>query len=84
MLKQAGASGTQGELKYPWITTNENKTKHLLDNYYGTGQSTWDGVMRASSYFIAGKVCAHHSFIMRSFLFWFGGPATKCTSTDTT
>lgn len=43
-------------LRFPWITTNENKTKHLLDNYYGTGQSVWDGIMRATTFFIAGKV----------------------------
>lgn len=44
-----------GALKYPWITTNENKTKHLLDNYYGTGQSVWDAIMRATTLFVAGK-----------------------------
>ena len=31
-------------LKYPMIAVNDNKTKHLLDNYYGTGQSTIDGI----------------------------------------
>eukprot|EP00040_Diaphanoeca_grandis_P039576 m.259477 g.259477 ORF g.259477 m.259477 type:complete len:655 (-) comp38118_c0_seq1:43-2007(-) len=46
----------QGAIKFPVITTNDNKTKHLLDNYYGTGQSVWDGIMRATSLFIAGKV----------------------------
>ena len=34
---------------------NDNKTKHLFDNYYGTGQSTWDGVLRAINPLIAGK-----------------------------
>ena len=43
-------------LSGPLITTNDNKTKHLLDNYYGTGQSCWDGIMRATSLFIAGKI----------------------------
>lgn len=42
-------------LKYPVIAVNDNKTKHLLDNYYGTGQSTWDGVIRASNILVAGK-----------------------------
>ena len=42
-------------LKYPVIAVNDNKTKHLLDNYYGTGQSTMDGIMRAASTLIAGK-----------------------------
>jgi adenosylhomocysteinase len=34
-------------LKYPIIAVNDNKTKHLMDNYYGTGQSTIDGLLRA-------------------------------------
>ena len=42
-------------LKFPVIAVNDNKTKHLLDNYYGTGQSTLDGIIRATSTFIAGK-----------------------------
>tara|TARA_Y100000310_G_scaffold241818_1_gene245949 strand:- start:7637 stop:8938 length:1302 start_codon:yes stop_codon:yes gene_type:complete len=42
-------------LKYPVIAVNDNKTKHLLDNYYGTGQSVWDGILRGSSILIAGK-----------------------------
>ena len=42
-------------LKYPVIAVNDNKTKHLLDNYYGTGQSTLDGLIRASATLISGK-----------------------------
>lgn len=42
-------------LKYPIIAVNDNKTKHLMDNYYGTGQSTLDGIIRASNTLIAGK-----------------------------
>ncbi|MBW2992667.1 adenosylhomocysteinase [Candidatus Woesearchaeota archaeon] len=42
-------------LKYPMIAVNDNKTKHLLDNYYGTGQSTTDGIIRASNILFAGK-----------------------------
>ncbi|MEW6528924.1 MAG: adenosylhomocysteinase [Candidatus Micrarchaeota archaeon] len=42
-------------LKYPIIAVNDNKTKHLLDNYYGTGQSTLDGILRATNVLIAGK-----------------------------
>ena len=44
-----------GALKYPVIAVNDNKTKHLLDNYYGTGQSTWDGIVRSSNILVAGK-----------------------------
>jgi adenosylhomocysteinase len=43
-------------LKYPVVAVNDNKTKHLLDNYYGTGQSTIDGILRATNTLIAGKV----------------------------
>ncbi len=44
-----------GALKYPVVAVNDNKTKHLFDNYYGTGQSTWDGIIRATNLLIAGK-----------------------------
>lgn len=42
-------------LKYPVIAVNNNKTKHLLDNVYGTAQSTVDGIIRATNVLIAGK-----------------------------
>jgi len=42
-------------LKYPIVAVNDNKTKHLLDNYYGTGQSTIDGILRGTSILFAGK-----------------------------
>lgn len=45
----------EGVLKYPVIAVNDNKTKHLMDNYYGTGQSTWDGIIRATNTLVAGK-----------------------------
>ncbi len=44
-----------GALKYPMIAVNDNMTKHLVDNYYGTGQSTIDGILRATNILIAGK-----------------------------
>jgi adenosylhomocysteinase len=44
-----------GELPFPMIAVNDNKTKHLMDNLYGTGQSTLDGVLRATNTMIAGK-----------------------------
>lgn len=44
-----------GSLKCPVIAVNDNKTKHLLDNYYGTGQSTIDGILRGTSILFAGK-----------------------------
>lgn len=42
-------------LKYPMIAVNDSKTKHLMDNYIGTGQSTIDGILRATNILIAGK-----------------------------
>lgn len=45
-----------GVLKYPIIAVNDNDTKHLMDNYYGTGQSTIDGILRASNVLFAGKI----------------------------
>jgi adenosylhomocysteinase len=51
-----------GALKCPVVAVNDNKTKHLLDNYYGTGQSTIDGVLRATNVLFAGKtvvVCGY-------------------------
>ena len=42
-------------LKYPMIAVNDNKTKHLLDNYLGTGESTWDGIKRGTNVLVAGK-----------------------------
>jgi adenosylhomocysteinase len=44
-----------GALKYPMIAVNDNKSKHLVDNYYGTGQSTIDGILRATNVLLAGK-----------------------------
>lgn len=45
-----------GALKIPMVAVNDNKTKHLFDNFYGTGQSTFDGILRSTNLLIAGKV----------------------------
>jgi len=45
----------ESKLRYAVVAVNDNKTKHLLDNYYGTGQSTLDGIVRATNTLIAGK-----------------------------
>ncbi len=44
----------EGVLKYPIIAVNDAKTKHFFDNRYGTGQSTLDGIIRATNLLIAG------------------------------
>ena len=45
-----------GKLAYPIIAVNEADTKHFFDNRYGTGQSTLDGIVRATNVLLAGKV----------------------------
>ncbi len=50
------AMAADGALEYPMIAVNDAATKHLFDNRYGTGQSTLDGVLRATNVLIAGKV----------------------------
>jgi adenosylhomocysteinase len=49
------AMARQGALRYPMIAINEADTKHLFDNRYGTGQSTLDGIIRATNVLLAGK-----------------------------
>ncbi len=44
-----------GKLSFPAFAVNDSQTKHLFDNRYGTGQSTLDGVIRATNILIAGK-----------------------------
>ncbi|KAJ6255131.1 adenosylhomocysteinase [Anaeramoeba flamelloides] len=46
----------QNILQFPVIAVNDTKTKKLVDNYYGTGQSTIDGIMRTTNTLFAGKV----------------------------
>ena len=49
------AMANEGKLKFPVIAVNDAKSKHLFDNRYGTGQSTVDGLIRATDYLMAGK-----------------------------
>jgi adenosylhomocysteinase len=46
----------EGALAYPLLAVNDAATKHLFDNRYGTGQSTIDGILRATNILLAGKV----------------------------
>jgi adenosylhomocysteinase len=50
------AMAKDGALKYPVIAVNDALTKHFFDNRYGTGQSTIDGIIRATNILFAGKV----------------------------
>ena len=49
------AMAAAGALGFPVIAVNEAQTKHLFDNRYGTGQSTLDGILRATNILIAGR-----------------------------
>jgi adenosylhomocysteinase len=52
----------EGRLGFPIVAVNEAKTKHLFDNRYGTGQSTIDGIIRATNVLLAGQrfvVCGY-------------------------
>jgi adenosylhomocysteinase len=58
-----------GVLKYPLISVNDSKTKHFFDNRYGTGQSTVDGILRATNFLLAGSkvVVAGYGWCGRGF-----------------
>lgn len=49
------ALASSGALLYPMIAVNDADMKHLFDNRYGTGQSTWDSIMRTTNLVVAGK-----------------------------
>ncbi|NQW22150.1 MAG: adenosylhomocysteinase [SAR202 cluster bacterium] len=49
------AMAAEGQLKYPVIAVNDAETKHFFDNRYGTGQSTLDGITRATNILWAGR-----------------------------
>ena len=49
------AMAKEGVLKFPIVAVNDADTKHLFDNRYGTGQSTIDGIIRATNYLLAGS-----------------------------
>ncbi|MHA1382276.1 MAG: adenosylhomocysteinase [Candidatus Helarchaeota archaeon] len=49
------AMAKDGKLKYPVLAANDSQTKRNFDNVYGTGQSTMDGILRATAILIAGK-----------------------------
>ena len=63
------AMDKMGKLKFPVIAVNDARSKHLFDNRYGTGQSTVDGVVRATAYLLAGSkvVVAGYGWCGRGF-----------------
>ena len=63
------AMANEGKLHFPVIAVNDAKSKHLFDNRYGTGQSTLDGIIRATDILMAGKrvVVAGYGWCGRGF-----------------
>jgi len=66
------AMANDGALNYPIIAVNDAMTKHLFDNRYGTGQSTLDGIIRATNTLLAGK-----SFVVVGYGWCARGLATR-------
>jgi len=68
-------------LSFPVMAVNEAKTKHLFDNRYGTGQSTVDGVLRATNILLAGRrvVIAGYGWVGRGIASRFRGMGSQVT-----
>ncbi len=74
----------EGKLKVPIIAVNDAKTKNLFDNRYGTGQSTIDGIIRATDILLAGKyvVVAGYGWCGRGFASRARGMGAKVIVTE--
>ncbi|MGZ4824957.1 MAG: adenosylhomocysteinase [Terriglobales bacterium] len=66
------AMAKEGVLAYPIIAVNDADTKHLFDNRYGTGQSTIDGIIRATNFLLAGS-----KFVVAVYGWWGRGLASR-------
>jgi len=78
------AMDKDGALKIPVVAVNDAKTKNLFDNRYGTGQSTLDGIIRATDMLIAGKtvVVAGYGWCGRGFAMRARGMGAKVVVTE--
>lgn len=78
------AMARDGALKIPVIAVNDAKTKNLFDNRYGTGQSTLDGIIRATDMLIAGKnvIVAGYGWCGRGFAMRANGMGAKVIITE--
>jgi len=74
----------EGRLRYPVIAVNDTPTKRVIDNRYGTGQSTVDGLLRATSLLVAGKtvVVAGYGYVGRGVAQRFRGLGAKVIVTE--
>ncbi|MFN8619436.1 MAG: adenosylhomocysteinase [Chloroflexota bacterium] len=75
------AMAADGALRFPVVAVNEAKTKHLFDNRYGTGQSTVDGIVRATNILLAGRrvVVAGYGWVGRGIAARFAGMGSLVT-----
>jgi adenosylhomocysteinase len=73
------AMAADGALAYPVVAVNEAQTKHLFDNRYGTGQSTVDGILRATNVLLAGRrvVVAGYGWVGRGIASRFRGMGSQ-------
>ena len=78
------AMANEGKLNFPAIAVNDATTKHLFDNRYGTGQSTVDGIIRATDFLMAGKkvVVAGYGWCGRGFAMRARGMGAIVTVTE--
>jgi adenosylhomocysteinase len=78
------AMANAGLLKFPVIAVNDAATKHLFDNRYGTGQSTVDGIIRATDFLLGGKkvVVAGYGWCGRGFAMRVRGMGSIVTVTE--
>ncbi|MBN1755925.1 adenosylhomocysteinase [bacterium] len=78
------ALSNQGRLLFPVFAVNDAETKHLFDNRYGTGQSTLDGIIRATNALLAGKtvVIAGYGWCGRGFAMRAKGHGAKVIITE--
>lgn len=78
------ALANAGKLKFPVIAVNDAATKYLFDNRYGTGQSTVDGILRATGHLLAGKkvVVAGYGWCGRGFAMRARGMGAIVTVTE--
>jgi adenosylhomocysteinase len=75
------AMAADGALEFPVVAVNEAQTKHLFDNRYGTGQSTIDGILRATNILLAGRRCvvAGYGWVGRGIANRFSGMGARVT-----
>jgi adenosylhomocysteinase len=78
------AMAKEGVLQFPVIAVNDSNTKHMFDNRYGTGQSTLDGIIRATNLLIAGStvVVAGYGWCGRGFAMRARGAGARVVVTE--